>query len=407
MGRDVTDLQGGDGGGGMAVTVAQPREILGGVLRPLTTPKAMLEAQQELSTIIAETLKEGTDFGLIPGTQEKSLLQPGAESICMAMGVRAEYDIVEQEIDHDRIVQWTKRKKRWEERNGRNVMVGWDEESGTSEGLYRFVIRCRLIHRDSGIEVGSAIGACTTLEGKYIDRPRESENTVLQMAQKRAFIRVTRNAFGLSRQFTQDVETGTGDPKPKREPREPRGERNSGGGQQSSTRSQPRSSGGAFDADAFLDSKAAGNKPAGRTWREMCEQDRSFVRYAVREWNSLSDEQKQVLTEMCDDNKEQGMPAKSDGGGSTPPPAKRTAGPPPGQQVKIHPLRELRALVDEAYEAKAITNDQRTEWIDWIAQEPVDDDAARAVDQMKDTIAKAKGANGPPARTARRTPFDE
>jgi hypothetical protein len=50
------------------------------------------------------------------------------------------------------------------------------------------------------------VAACSTLESKYIDRPRDSENTVVQMAAKRAYIAAIRQTLGLSDQFTQDVE---------------------------------------------------------------------------------------------------------------------------------------------------------------------------------------------------------
>jgi hypothetical protein len=68
----------------------------------------------------------------------------------------------------------------------------------------------RAARRDSGEIIGSAIASCSTLESKYIDRPRDAENTVLQMAEKRAFVAATRTALGLSEQFTQDIEDDPG-----------------------------------------------------------------------------------------------------------------------------------------------------------------------------------------------------
>jgi hypothetical protein len=57
-----------------------------------------------------------------------------------------------------------------------------------------------------GQVVGDCIGVCSTMESKYVDRPRDCENTALKIAQKRAHVGATLNAFGLSEQFTQDVE---------------------------------------------------------------------------------------------------------------------------------------------------------------------------------------------------------
>ncbi|HLL52631.1 MAG TPA: hypothetical protein VK447_03735, partial [Myxococcaceae bacterium] len=84
--------------------------------------------------------------------------------------------------------------------------TGWEEERGVSYGLYRYVVRCVLIHIESGSTVGSGVGSASTMEGKYVDRPRESENTVLKMAKKRAFVDCTLSTFGLSDAFTQDLE---------------------------------------------------------------------------------------------------------------------------------------------------------------------------------------------------------
>ena len=76
--------------------------------------------------------------------------------------------------------------------------------TGKSLGLYRYVIKC-YIKDHSEKTIGSGIGSCSTLESKYIDRPRDMENTVLKMAQKRALVAATLNAFGLSDRFTQDM----------------------------------------------------------------------------------------------------------------------------------------------------------------------------------------------------------
>jgi hypothetical protein len=105
----------------------------------------------------------------------------------------AEFEIVEKEIDHDREVQWAKGSKR-------------NTYSGVSRGLYRYVLKCYLIHRESGAIIGTGVGSCSTLESKYIDRPRDLENTVFKMAKKRAYVDATLTAYGLSDEFTQDVE---------------------------------------------------------------------------------------------------------------------------------------------------------------------------------------------------------
>lgn len=194
------------------------REMVGGLLRPVASPEEVLSAQNEVRTLVAKALVKDRDFGVIPGTNKPTLLKPGAERINAAYGIAAEYAVVEKEIDHDRPVSFVKRTWKWGQVRGEKI---WTETPGQSEGLYRYVVECRLVHRASGAIVGQGIGSCSTMESKYIDRPRDLENTVLKMASKRAYIAATLNTHGLSDQFTQDIEDnpeafGAGEAEPAR-----------------------------------------------------------------------------------------------------------------------------------------------------------------------------------------------
>ena len=177
------------------------------LLRPIAPPADVIAVQNETRAFIAAALKQGRDYGIIPGVAKKSLFQPGAERVCTGYGVYPTFRIIEQEIDHVREIPWRKVKAKYEWANGKKgKRIGEDVTDGVSLGLYRFVVECTLIERASGNTVCTAIASASTLEAKYIDRPREAENTVLQMAEKRAYVRATRTAFGLSEEFTQDVE---------------------------------------------------------------------------------------------------------------------------------------------------------------------------------------------------------
>jgi hypothetical protein len=176
------------------LVTATPR----GLLRPLVGPGEIIAAQEEVSQLIVKALVDGTDYGEIPGSKKKTLLKPGAERLLKAFGCHASYDIVDREIEHDRKVEFQKRS--WNHRSR-----GYETTSGTAFGLYRYVTRCTLRTYD-GADVGSGIGSCSTMESKYVDRPRDLENTVLKMAQKRALVAAALNTFGLSDRFTQDLE---------------------------------------------------------------------------------------------------------------------------------------------------------------------------------------------------------
>jgi uncharacterized protein with PIN domain len=173
-----------------------------GLLRPIADPADILAAQNELRALIASNLRDGVDYGTIPGTDKPTLLKPGAEKINRAFGVVAEFVEEEAEVDHAREIAWRKEKKVY--RDG-SWTGDYTVKEGVALGLYRYKYKCVLIHQ-SGTKVGEGVGVASSLEAKYIENPRDSENTIAKMAQKRAYICATLLAHGLSEQFTQDVE---------------------------------------------------------------------------------------------------------------------------------------------------------------------------------------------------------
>ena len=177
------------------------------LLRPIAKPSEILAVQAETTALIIETLVDGVDFGVVPGTSKKAgLFKAGAERINKAFGVYADYVTESSEIDHNAEMTFTKRSKVWNNKFRGDKTFTWKEETGTSLGLYRYVVRCELKVRGSNEIVGVGGGVCSTVEAKYVDRPRDCENTVLKMAQKRALVGAVLNTYGLSDRFTQDVE---------------------------------------------------------------------------------------------------------------------------------------------------------------------------------------------------------
>lgn len=175
-----------------ALEVSQPRNV--GLVRPVAGPAAVIEAHAEAAALIRDALEEGVDYGLIPNAgNKKVLLKPGAERLTLAFGASAHVDVVEKEIDHDRVVEWSAR-------NG----------NGTSRGLYRYVLRVRLVRPD-GTQIGEGIGSASSMETKYVRSPRDAENTVLKMAKKRAHVDAVLSMAALSGRFTQDIDEALGD----------------------------------------------------------------------------------------------------------------------------------------------------------------------------------------------------
>jgi len=177
------------------------------LIKPLVSPQDLIEHHKEITNLIGKALKKGQDYGVIPGSGTKpTLLKPGAERIAIAFGVAPLYSIIETEVDHHREVEWKKRKKKWRNAHQGDRHFDWVETTGTARGIYRYVVRCDLQHQVTNKVIGSGIGTCSSMESKYIDRPRDTENTIAKMAQKRALVAAVLSTFGLSDRFTQDLE---------------------------------------------------------------------------------------------------------------------------------------------------------------------------------------------------------
>lgn len=175
------------------------------ILRPLAEPAALIEAQNRARAFVKEVLRDGVDYGTIPGTEKKSLLKPGAEKITAGFGCVAVPRILEQEIDHFREVPWRKRRKEWVAGESGRREQAWVEQDGVSLGLYRYVVAVDIVDQD-GMVRGTGLGSCSSLESKYCDRPRDVENTILKMARKRAHNAGVLDAFGLSEEFNEFVD---------------------------------------------------------------------------------------------------------------------------------------------------------------------------------------------------------
>jgi hypothetical protein len=193
------------------------------ILRPEMPVDQLLALQAEMTQLITKALEKDRDYGTIPNTQKPTLLKPGAERIIMAFGAYPEYQVAaetanpdfENQIDgwedsgHNKPDNWKELKAAGK---GRNRQVDgvwqWQVPTGTQivKGLYEHRVRCILRKRGTNAIIGTGEGSCSSLEKKYESRPRDLQNTILKMAQKRALVAAVLNTFALSDRFTQDVE---------------------------------------------------------------------------------------------------------------------------------------------------------------------------------------------------------
>lgn len=200
---------------------------------------AVAESRRDMIVqAIAKLMKEGidADYGIIPGTKKRTLLQPGAQKLDNLFGLVPKFVVEEKELD-------------------------WNGDRHAGEAFFYFEIRCQLWRGE--FLMGEGLGSANSWESKY--RYRNSErvcpvcgkdaiikgkteyggghlcfkrkggcgakfadgdpaiegqetgkkpnpdiadvvNTVMKIANKRAHVAATINATSASEFFTQDVE---------------------------------------------------------------------------------------------------------------------------------------------------------------------------------------------------------
>lgn len=165
----------------------------------------------EMKKFVKAHMTEGQDFGVIPGTGTKpTLFKPGAEIMCGIYRYEPEYEIAES-YEPERIKNWTRAKKEWSKADKKMKRVYQDGkpvmEEGMCRGRYEVRATCTLRHITSGHAVGQGVGSCNSWEAKYVTVDLDdTKNTILKMAQKRAYVAATLSACRLSAFFTQDLE---------------------------------------------------------------------------------------------------------------------------------------------------------------------------------------------------------
>ncbi len=186
------------------------KELVASDGHPVPTIQQAIDRYNLIVEYTKRMMKEGKDYGTIPGTGKPTLYKPGAEKLCSLFGLYPEFQVVDSICDFDK-------------------------------GLFYFHYKCILYH--NGQPVASGDGSCNSKEkkfryrnipekkateqdkqnalrvekknGKYGDykvyvientEPFELVNTLSKMAQKRALVAATLIAANASEFFTQDIE---------------------------------------------------------------------------------------------------------------------------------------------------------------------------------------------------------
>jgi len=188
-----------------------------------------IEAFKQANKVVQELLQENIDYGIIPGTQSKTMFKSGAQKMCRFFQIHIEYDITSEILENghrDYIVDAIAKT------NGTDIVIGEGTGSCTTmESKYRYRkkgLECPVCNKEAIIkgraEYGGGWvcfqkkGGCgnkfkdgdKTIEDQsqgYIEyeNPADYYNTCRKMAKKRAFVDATITVLGLD--MSQDLDT--------------------------------------------------------------------------------------------------------------------------------------------------------------------------------------------------------
>lgn len=123
------------------IHVPQAAVVSAADFMPVLSVAQAVDRKNMLNSFVADVLKEGEDYGKIPGGQQKPvLMKPGAEKLCSIFGLAPRY-VIESETED------------------------WIGDLHGGEPFFNYRYRCQLYRGDRFM--GEAIGSCNSWESKY------------------------------------------------------------------------------------------------------------------------------------------------------------------------------------------------------------------------------------------------
>ncbi len=206
--------------------------------------QATLQQVEEFRALIHSELREGPDYGTIPGTSKPTLLKPGAEKIAKLLGLADTYEITDKTADWEKgLFQYEVRCSLVSIRTGQIISQGVGE-CNSYESKYRYrdakrrcpecgaeaIIKGKVEYGGGWVCFGK-IGGCgakwgdgaSVIESQTIGRvlnedPADQVNTILKMAKKRSLTDAALSVGSLSNLFTQDLEDMSSPPQSAQSP---------------------------------------------------------------------------------------------------------------------------------------------------------------------------------------------
>ena len=194
--------------------------------------QATLQQVEEFRALVHSELREGPDYGTIPGTSKPTLLKPGAEKIAKLLGLADTYEITDKTAEWEMgLFQYEVRCSLVSIRTGQIVAQGVGE-CNSYESKYRYrdakrkcpecgveaIIKGKVEYGGGWVCFGKIFGCgakwgdgASVIESQKIGRvlnedPADQVNTILKMAKKRSLIDASLSVGSLSNLFEQDLE---------------------------------------------------------------------------------------------------------------------------------------------------------------------------------------------------------
>jgi len=176
----------------------------------IATFKSDMRKIVQWQNLVQTNLKEGKDYGTIPGTSKPTLYKAGAEKIVVLGKLRSTFDVLDETKDWDK--EFFQFEIRWNLWIGENIIVQGVGLCSSKEDKYRYRW---LPEKRLPNNVKKENLPYKELNGKYgkykVYRVENEDvcsiaNTILKMAKKRALVDAALLVGSLSELFTQDVE---------------------------------------------------------------------------------------------------------------------------------------------------------------------------------------------------------
>jgi hypothetical protein len=157
----------------------------------------------KIRELAKERLVKDIDFGTIPGTNKPTLYQAGADKLNNFFGLSSDITTIEKELDPNKNWAYYKAKATLRSKRGGQIIAAAEASINSHESKYFYQM-----HPEQNPDESKRVYGSGYKKGQPKEPVRLPDllNTLEAMAQKRALVKATRHAHGITDLYTQDTE---------------------------------------------------------------------------------------------------------------------------------------------------------------------------------------------------------